>query len=248
MKNSRGEAIFYYYGAKRQVVRRYPKPAFSTIIEPFAGSGAYAIHHILSGAADKAILVEKDSRVVALRNRVLAFSDSDIANLCPPDVGSWTEDLLFMCCAASNATARCRGFSMTQRALDVFSGLRRNMLRVLPIVRGRITIIEGDYRDSPDVEATWFLDPPYSVRDGEVKTKTVFPRGMGYAKNCSSNTIDYPSLALWAKQRKGQVIVCEQEGAEWLPFVPLAKNQNSQGVSSIEMIWSGPNGYEEGGI
>ncbi len=36
--------MFYYYGRKKQIARRYPEPAYDIIIEPFAGAAAYALH------------------------------------------------------------------------------------------------------------------------------------------------------------------------------------------------------------
>jgi hypothetical protein len=62
----------------------------------------------------------------------------------------------------------------------------------------------------PNVEATWFVDPPYqhvakSYRNDEI--------------DC--NTVDFPALAAWVRSRSGQVIVCEQAGADWLPFEPF---------------------------
>jgi hypothetical protein len=65
-------------------------------------------------------------------------------------------------------------------------------------------VYEGSYDDIPDVEATWFVDPPY-------KGLNLYRQG----------DIDYDALALWCLQRRGQVIVCENEGADWLPFSPF---------------------------
>jgi 16S rRNA G966 N2-methylase RsmD len=65
-------------------------------------------------------------------------------------------------------------------------------------------IIYGDYSDAPDVEATWFIDPPY--------------QGQGKYYKHSSNDIDFDSLSNWVLNLQGQVIVCENHGADWLPF------------------------------
>lgn len=68
-------------------------------------------------------------------------------------------------------------------------------------------ILCGDYQDLPNTEATWFVDPPYqhvppAYRRGEI--------------DC--NTVNFGHLADWCQSRTGQVIVCEQAGADWLPF------------------------------
>jgi len=54
-------------------------------------------------------------------------------------------------------------------------------------------IICGDYTAAPDIEATWFIDPPYR---GEP--------GMGYRH--SSALIDYSRLASWAMSRTGSAL------------------------------------------
>jgi hypothetical protein len=67
-------------------------------------------------------------------------------------------------------------------------------------------IIEGDYSKAPDVDAHWFIDPPYQQA--------------GYTYRC--NHIDYPGLAKWCKQRRGYLQVCENTEANWLPFAPFS--------------------------
>jgi hypothetical protein len=64
------------------------------------------------------------------------------------------------------------------------------------------------YEELPDVEATWFVDPMYQHQPASIY-------------GCKPH--DYRHLGEWCMSRKGQVIVCEQEGADWLPFVPLAR-------------------------
>lgn len=85
-------------------------------------------------------------------------------------------------------------------------------------------VIEGDYTAAPDVCATWFVDPPYS---GEA--------GRKYDK------IDYTSLGTWCKSRRGQVMVCENVGATWLPFQPYLTIKSTEGAhgkkQSEEALW-----------
>jgi 16S rRNA G966 N2-methylase RsmD len=66
-------------------------------------------------------------------------------------------------------------------------------------------IAEADYAEAPDVRATWFVDPPYE----------------GAGRYYAHSRIDYAELAQWSRSRQGQVIVCENEGATWLPFRPF---------------------------
>jgi hypothetical protein len=62
-----------------------------------------------------------------------------------------------------------------------------------------------DYRQCPDVEADWFIDPPYTIA----------------GKHYTYSDINYKDLAAFCKERKGKVTVCENDGATWLPFKPL---------------------------
>jgi site-specific DNA-adenine methylase len=81
----------------------------------------------------------------------------------------------------------------------------------------------GDYHDIPNQEATWFIDPPYQGNGGK------------YYKHGNQN-FDYNELAEWSKQRQGQVIVCENSEANWLPFRPL-KQLQGQRHKTVEVIW-----------
>jgi hypothetical protein len=64
------------------------------------------------------------------------------------------------------------------------------------------------------------------------------------------NRLNYSELAAWCRSRPGQVIVCEEEGADWLPFRPLALNYRRHkrcGRNDIryhEMIWEKTLMYE----
>ena len=85
------------------------------------------------------------------------------------------------------------------------------------------TIINGDYSDVPNQEATWYIDPPYQGNGGQ------------YYKH-GNKGIDYDELSEWVQSREGQVIVCENSEANWLPFRPLKRLQG-QRHKTIEVIW-----------
>lgn len=74
----------------------------------------------------------------------------------------------------------------------------------------------ANYWEAPDVEADWFVDPPYSN-----------PAGRKY--RFGNRRIDYGDLADWCKVRLGQLIVCENVGADWLPFTPFHKAAGATG-------------------
>jgi len=91
------------------------------------------------------------------------------------------------------------------------------------------TLIEGDYTEAPGVPATWFVDPPY------------IDKGKHY--RLGSSTIDFDALGAWCRTRRGQVMVCENVGADWLPFRPFIDIKGSEakhgGKVSREAIWMG---------
>lgn len=232
--------MFYYYGAKRKYVKRYPKPRYRVCIEPFAGSASYAVHHLIQGNLDRIILYEKDPRVVELWQRLLNMTATQIMALEPPPAKTKTTDFLWMTCAASNALARCKSYSITPRAVKVWKHVRKRMAQELPKLKNAVELHEGDYRDAPNIEASWFVDPPYQVIESAVPVnKTAFPRGRGYAVGCCADDLDYSVLAKWCCERKGQTIVCEMEGANWLPFAPLYQGHDSLGKHTPEVVWLG---------
>lgn len=88
-------------------------------------------------------------------------------------------------------------------------------------------VIHGDYTEAPDIEATWLIDGPYQGEAGEH-----YRHG--------SRDIDYAHLARWSP-RRGQVVVCEALGADWLPFVQHSAPQRSamnRRPSLVEAIWT----------
>lgn len=85
-------------------------------------------------------------------------------------------------------------------------------------------IIEGDYRAAPDIEAAWFVDPPYQ-KAGKHYVHKMLPD-------------EYAELGAWCRTRRGQVVVCEAAGADRLPFEPfMAAKAAYERVVSHEVIW-----------
>jgi hypothetical protein len=108
--------------------------------------------------------------------------------------------------------------------------VRERIARQVPRIR-HWTVIEGDYREAPEIEATWHVDPPYQVA------------GKHYPYRLAPE--DYATLGDWCRTLRGQVMVCEQEGARWLPFVPMAEIRAAPGkqkggrTTSREVVWPG---------
>jgi hypothetical protein len=84
-------------------------------------------------------------------------------------------------------------------------------------------IYNKSYELSESIKATWFIDPPYQGNGGKYYTH-------------SNKDIDYERLSEWVNNRKGQVIVCENEEGNWLPF-EILMSQTQQGRTHTEMIY-----------
>jgi len=101
--------------------------------------------------------------------------------------------------------------------------------RIAEQVRGisHWRVIEGEYHDAPDIEATWFVDPPYSTKAG-----SYYPH----------QPESFDALGEWCRHRRGQVIVCEQEGASWLPFRAFGHIKPGAGKHrpdrNMEVVWT----------
>ena len=94
--------------------------------------------------------------------------------------------------------------TVTPFMVTKFAAQRRTVLRHHDYARRHVLYALGDYRQAPDIEATWFIDPPYQHVPGRY--------------HHGPETIDYDELAEWAMSRRGQVIVCEGPDGDWLPF------------------------------
>jgi hypothetical protein len=129
-----------------------------------------------------------------------------------------------------------RVFTVTSRMALQWPTQRARLITALPIIRPW-TVLNIGYEDIDDelgnLRATWFVDPPYWVPPDEQGT-----RGDGYRHGASG--IDFDHLGAWCRARRGQVIVCEQEGAAWLPFRPLRRATTASGTGSsrVEVVWS----------
>lgn len=224
--------FFSYFGAKWRLAPTYPAPRYGTIVEPFAGSACYSL---LYPHLD-VVLVEKDPRVAALWRYLVRAKGEEIRAIPLIAAGQSVEDLetteggrllvSFWLARASAGPRQDTGAWFAKHS-EKYRGSfwsERTRERVASQV-DRIRhwrVIEGDYSQAPDVEATWFVDPPYQVA------------GKSYREG--AGTIDYQELGEWCRLRQGQVVVCENEGATWLPF---ARHRETQGLAkrSVESVW-----------
>jgi hypothetical protein len=224
--------MFLFYGAKHQLSTKYPKPQFETIIEPFAGSAGYS--HLYYNR--NIILIEKDPIVAAVWRFLISATIDDILQLPLLEPNQLVDDLdisqeaKWFIGFKVNSGIAVPGKSLSNyakmghRPLQYWGKDCREDLAQRIEKINHWKIIEGDYSNAPDIEATWFIDPPYQK--------------MGKHYKCSSNDIDFEHLGNWSEIRKGQVMVCENEGADWLPFKFLSNHyNNSTSKESKEVLW-----------
>lgn len=225
--------FFSYYGSKWRLSKHYQPPQYQTIIEPFAGSACYSLRY----STRQVILVDLYQPLVEVWRYLMRATPQDILSLpilapgdnvhdCGLEAGA--RDLIGYNLNQSQAYP-ARQLSKWAREDDIwwrrrakFWGppLRKRIARQINAIK-HWQIIEGDYRKAPDIEATWFIDPPYHFS----------------GRHYHHSALDYEELAEWCLSRKGQVIVCEQEGATWLPFQAFANDVNGIGGKTCEVVW-----------
>lgn len=208
---------FSYYGGKSKIAKLYPEPLYNTIVEPFAGAAGYSILH----RHKQVLLNEKDDIIHGIWNFLIKEANPELLlakkdfylgedirkhNLRPKPF----EDLIGFCinrgCTQPAKTVQkwsCQSKKNPNWASTTASRITQ-MANLVPEIR-HWKVVKGDYKNLPDIEATWFIDAPYVY-------------GGAYYRH---NKIDYKELELWCRSRKGQVIVCENTKATWLPFKPL---------------------------
>lgn len=217
--------MFYYYGRKKQIVRHYPLPRYDTIIEPFAGAAAYSLHH--NPFVARVILIERDEKVAAIWKWLIhEATQKDIQALPDLKQGERSTEFLHIIHAATKMAFAFKRIKVTPVLARNWEISRRVFAKHLNEVK-HWEIICGDYSEAPDLEATWFIDPPYR---GEP--------GMGYRH--SSAKIDYAALRKWVLLRKGDIICCEGANANYLPFRHLLDLKGVAGKTSREMIFYRP--------
>jgi hypothetical protein len=237
--------FFTFYGGKWRAAPFYPTPQHDHIVEPFAGSAGYAVRY----PDRKVTLVERDPLIAATWRYLLTVSPSEVLALPDVDLSQSVDDLpicpearllvgwwlnggsaqpkkrpgSWMRSTASNGGA---GWASGGGQLSWGRRVRERIASQLSAIR-HWTLVEGGYESAPPVRATWFVDPPYQIA------------GKHYRFGCEK--IDYAALGTWCRARQGQVIVCENAGATWLPFCRWRDVKASEakhgGKVSRESIW-----------
>lgn len=238
--SSRLWPFFAYYGGKWRAAPHYPAPKHARIVEPFAGAAGYATRY----HDREIVLVERDPIIAEMWRYLIGATPAKIRAL--PLVDPHTNDgldvfdlepgarFLIGFWLNKGAAAPCNRPSKWMRdgvRPNSFWGeaIRERIARQVALI-SHWTIIEGNYSDAPEGSATWFIDPPYKRA------------GVHYRE--SAKFLDFDRLGEWCVSRVGQTIVCENEGADWLPFHPFMTIKGNEGGNggkrSAEAIWLSP--------
>ena len=227
-----------YYGSKHSIASKYPPPLYPTIVEPFAGSAAYSSFY----PDREIILIDKDPIIAGIWDWLTSTTKDEILNLplIEPDqlvseldthqaakwlIGFWFNP------GSSQPRSKMSTFAKEHLKEDSRYYLsygagwhKRTRMRVVESIDliKHWFVVASNYYEYPNEEATWFIDPPYNNKAGS---------------RYKYKSIDYNHLAKWCLSREGQVIVCENHGADWLPFAPLT-SMNGQCHDRIEAIYT----------
>ncbi len=213
---NRFKSIFSYYGGKARIAHLYPEPTHDTIIEPFCGAAGYSLRHY----ERKVLLYDSDPVTASIWTWLLGGTVSaDIQAYFPwnarqgdrvsailhPDAPPGMLRLL-----QSEANAGTQGAKGVHDQITKFGAKAWD--RIVPKLEHWVPLIQHwrfhqcDYTAIPNMEGTWFIDPPYGNNAGS---------------RYRTQITDYKALGSWCLDRWGQIIVCENYGADWLPFTPL---------------------------
>ena len=233
-----------FFGGKYRAAPHYPTPMHEMIVEPFAGSAGYSVRW----AGQKVRLFDKDPVVIetwrylinAAPKHIMALPDlregetvKDAAKRCGLEPGAQHLIGWWLNKGTTRPSASpgkwMRDYQAKQTATYWGPGLRKRLASQLDAIKGWTAQVASYGEIDIRGKCTWFIDPPYNNKAGR-----------NY--RCSSKDIDYAHLAEWCRARKGQVIVCENVGADWLPFKPhrVVKGLEGRngGKQSHEAIWT----------
>ena len=184
-------------------------------------------------SVEKVILVEKDQRVYDTWIRLLGMDVDEVLTYPIPEAGERTSDFLLMTSACSNRIARTQEMIVTTRMPVVLRRMFRQIAKVLPAVKGRVEVIHGNYTDGQTLRRRGSSTRRTTLAVGRNNGEWGTPRGATRRRSTTRGSRR-------CRTRPGQKIVCEQEGADWLPFEHLRPARNSIGVHTTEVVWSDP--------
>ena len=215
--------MFSYYGSKSKIINYYPAPKKNTIIEPFCGSARYSLKYWEKDI----ILCDKYQRLIDIWLYLQTASAKDINSLPVLSKGQNLNDFKFMCPEEKDlmgfmiqAGVNSPRLTCTEAGVRNQKTAKKNILNNLHKIK-HWSIKCCDYADIENINATWFVDPPY--QNG--------------GKYYIHKSINYNDLKDWCLTRRGDVIVCENTKADWIELKPLKKIQGMAQTNTTEAIY-----------
>lgn len=247
------KSLFPYFGSKSKLAHLYPKPEYRLIVEPFAGSAAYSLLYSNDASQHEVWLndtyiptaniwkwLQTKDALSLIRSRIpwniepgtsvsTLYQDSDpegFISLLRAYAGQGAFGM-----GGKNTTGPGGRDKVSPYSAVAWRTVRRKLEYWVPRIKHwKITTL--DYHEcmlEVGKKATWYIDPPYQNAAGAT-----------YAK--SSKELDFVKLADWCKACPGQKIVCENAGANWLPFEMLTERRRGIYCDAVqstvgEVMW-----------
>lgn len=214
--------MFSYFGSKSKLVKRYHKPKFDLIIEPFAGSARYSLEYF-----EKDVIInDVNPVVIAVWRYLLEASKQDILSLPILKVGEHIDN--FNLTDAEKwliGFELCRGKFTPRKVVSKFSNWQAAQKRIAENLYKikHWTVTNLSYENMLSLRATYFIDPPYNLENWN---KHTYP----------FRKIDYKKLSAWCNSRSGQVIVCGGTFDNYLPFEKLDSVWNGRYKLGVEKV------------
>jgi hypothetical protein len=214
--------VFSYYGTKRKLAGLYDPPICDAIIEPFAGAAGYSLHG--DNWKRRVKLYDANPKIAAVWDWLIHADATDVLRLPVVEVGGSLNDydlsdpqkwLIGFCINPGSSSPK-----ITASARSKWPVYQKRIAADVHKIR-HWTVSCRSYVEIPAEVATWYVDPPYQAAG-----KYYFGHG----------AIDFAALGQWCRDLVGQVMVCENQGADWLPFRYLADHRGSI-RKNIEVIW-----------
>lgn len=246
------KSFFGYFGSKHRIAKHYPAPLHDMLIEPFAGSAAYACHY----PERKVILVEKDPAVAAVWRYLIAtpakrilelplIPDAETLVSSLPGINQEERWLIGFNIHSGEARPRdkisnhCRDYRppwQHHSRTDPKTGWQKPTADTSqPLHEGYENFwgAKRRARIARQVDAIkhWVIvEGDYTSLPNYKATWFVDPPYEKAGKSYRFHDIDRAALGEWCLSRNGQLIVCEAVGATWLPFRELGNFKATPGV------------------
>lgn len=227
--------MFPYYGRKKYIIDSYPEPLYDTIIEPFAGAASYSLKYYYKNI----ILIEIDECIYNIWKYLIKSSSKDILNLPLLNKGDTLSDKKFdklkkvekdligffiktSCSRPNNIQSSHKNYNKWNDKYRKILSEDVNKVKHWKIYNCSYDHINLDVLKHKNI--TWYIDPPYQGSGGL------------YYKY-SNKYINYNKLLKWINNIDGEIILCENEEANWCKKLKPLKISYQRGNKHIEMLY-----------